>query len=242
MIRSGPGAASLGSGVPEGPFARRGAVRQPARRVARQHLLVGQSRARPGISSTATNPPGCRHRCCGPSSARGLPTRCSRPAGSGRSSCIFRKGWPAPRPRSSQAAAETATNPAVRDAFVLAIIASEGPPAYPGLPGYSPDLGSGATRCGADRQGNGRCCGRSRPTPAAYVAESSFFQADWQRAYWGTNYQRLREVKRATIPTACSSSTMASAAKIGAKMASRELRDIDRIRVGGSRRLPRSPC
>jgi hypothetical protein len=34
-------------------------------------------------------------------------------------------------------------------------------------------------------------------------------------------------------------SIMVSAAKVGATMASRELRDIDRIRVGGSRGLPR---
>jgi hypothetical protein len=34
----------------------------------------------------------------------------------------------------------TASNPAVLDAFVLAMIAGGGPPAYPDLPGHEPDL------------------------------------------------------------------------------------------------------
>ena len=37
------------------------------------------------------------------------------------------------------AARQTATNPAVLDAFALIISAAEGPPAYPGLPGHEPD-------------------------------------------------------------------------------------------------------
>ena len=33
------------------------------------------------------------------------------------------------------------------------------------------------------------------PEPAAYVSESNFFEKDWQRSYWGANYQRLKTVK-----------------------------------------------
>ena len=33
------------------------------------------------------------------------------------------------------------------------------------------------------------------PDAGAYVSESSFFQSDWQRAYWGKNYPRLRAAK-----------------------------------------------
>jgi hypothetical protein len=36
---------------------------------------------------------------------------------------------------------------------------------------------------------------RIAPDGCAYVAESSYFQPDWQRAYWGPNYTRLRNVK-----------------------------------------------
>jgi Berberine and berberine like len=37
------------------------------------------------------------------------------------------------------------------------------------------------------------------PEPAAYVSESNFFEKDWQRSYWGTNYERLRAIKRQYI-------------------------------------------
>ena len=36
--------------------------------------------------------------------------------------------------------------------------------------------------------------------PGAYVAESDYFQADWQKAFWGPNYPRLLAIKRNMIP------------------------------------------
>ena len=38
------------------------------------------------------------------------------------------------------------------------------------------------------------------PEPAAYVSESNFFEKDWQSSYWGTNYERLRAIKRQYDP------------------------------------------
>jgi hypothetical protein len=122
----------------------------------------------------------------------------------------FQKGLAGAPTEVLHAAAETATNPAMLDAFVLAIIASEGPPAYPNLPGYSPDLGT--ARRDAAQIGKAMAALRKvAPGPAgpadhaapdfgAYVAESNYFQADWQRAYWGTNYQRLLKVKQTYDP------------------------------------------
>jgi FAD/FMN-containing dehydrogenase len=88
----------------------------------------------------------------------------------------------------------------VLDAFVLAIVASEGPPAYPGLRGHEPDL--------ADARRNARRIvnamdelKRVVPHPASYVAESSFFEREWQNSYWGPNYPRLLSIKKKYDPT-----------------------------------------
>jgi FAD/FMN-containing dehydrogenase len=111
----------------------------------------------------------------------------------------FQKGLAGASPDVLAAVADTATNPAVLDAFVLAIIASEGPPAYPGLPGYAPDIP--AARHDAAQVAKAMVALRSVvPDPGSYVAESSFFERDWQRCYWGGNYPRLLEVKQKYDP------------------------------------------
>jgi FAD/FMN-containing dehydrogenase len=33
------------------------------------------------------------------------------------------------------------------------------------------------------------------PEAGSYVSESNFFEVNWQRAYWGTNYARLLAIK-----------------------------------------------
>ncbi|MGF6372334.1 hypothetical protein OKW40_005150 [Paraburkholderia sp. RAU6.4a] len=92
------------------------------------------------------------------------------------------------------AARNTATNPAALDAFALLIAGAEGPPAYPGIQGHEPDTAL-ARR---DRQAIGRAMAEVRklvPDAGSYVAESNFFDADWQRSFWGSNYSRLLAIK-----------------------------------------------
>jgi FAD/FMN-containing dehydrogenase len=92
------------------------------------------------------------------------------------------------------ASRDTATNPAVLSAFGLALIGSFGAPAYPGIAGYTPDLAEarGEAAIIANAMGELR---KVAPEPGAYVSESKFFQADWQHAYWGANYERLLATK-----------------------------------------------
>jgi hypothetical protein len=52
----------------------------------------------------------------------------------------FDKGLAGGRPEAIEAAKNTAMNPAVLDAFALAICGAGGPPSYPGVPGHEPDV------------------------------------------------------------------------------------------------------
>jgi FAD/FMN-containing dehydrogenase len=111
----------------------------------------------------------------------------------------FQKGLAGAAEAASDATADTPMNPAVLDAFALAIIAGEGPPAFPGLPGHEPDLR--AARLHATRIAKAMAeLAKVVPDGGTYVAESSFFQHDWQRSYWGKNYSRLLEVKQKYDP------------------------------------------
>lgn len=107
----------------------------------------------------------------------------------------FKKGLAGGSPEAIAATRETATNPQVLDAFVLAIMGGEGPPAFAGLAGHEPDL-TAARRSAAEV---GRAMvelKRMVPDRGCYFAESDFFETEWQQAYWGANYPRLMEVKR----------------------------------------------
>ncbi len=89
---------------------------------------------------------------------------------------------------------DTAMNPAVLDAFALAIIAGEGPPAFPGLPGHEPDLAA-ARRHDVEISKAMNELKNVAPATGAYGAESDFFEKNWQTSYWGPNYLRLLAIK-----------------------------------------------
>ena len=106
----------------------------------------------------------------------------------------FNKGIAGASAEAVAATRETATNPAVLDAFALVIIADGGPPAYPGTPGR--DIDKSAAHKDADRIAAAAAQLRKLvPDAGSYVSESNYFNARWQSAYWGGNYRRLRAVK-----------------------------------------------
>jgi len=111
----------------------------------------------------------------------------------------FNKGLAGAPAEAIAAARDTATHPQVLDAFALAIIADNGPPAFPGMPGPGPNLAEAHKASAAvDRAMDALL--QVAPDAGAYVSESDYFQRDWQRAFWGTNYPRLAAAKRRYDP------------------------------------------
>jgi hypothetical protein len=112
----------------------------------------------------------------------------------------FNKGLAGAPADAVKAARDTAMNPAVLDAFALAIIAGGSPPAYPGIPGHEPDLRVARKDAGEIDQAMEELR-KVVPDAGSYVSEGNFFDPSWQRAFWGPNYPRLRAIKAKYDPT-----------------------------------------
>lgn len=111
----------------------------------------------------------------------------------------FNKGLAGAPDEDVAAARDTAINPAALDAFALAIVAAEGPPAFPGMPGQGPDRAAGRRHADAVNRATEALLAAA-PNAGSYVSESDFFERRWQQAFWGANYARLRDVKRRYDP------------------------------------------
>jgi FAD/FMN-containing dehydrogenase len=111
----------------------------------------------------------------------------------------FNKGLAGAPAQAIAAARDTATNPVVTEAFALAISAAEGPPAFAGVAGHEPDLVR-ARRDGLRVSAAMAALRQVVPEPGAYLSESNYFEVDWQKAFWGANYGRLRAVKDRVDP------------------------------------------
>jgi FAD/FMN-containing dehydrogenase len=111
----------------------------------------------------------------------------------------FNKGLAGAPEEDIAAAKDTATNPAVVDAFALAIIAGGGPPAFSGMPAPKPDLAAARRHAGSINQATDELLTVAGPS-GSYVSESDFFESAWQRSYWGPNYARLAAVKQKYDP------------------------------------------
>jgi len=112
----------------------------------------------------------------------------------------FNKGLAGAPPEAVAAARDTATHPAVLDAFALAILGATGPPAYAGLPGVAPDLQAADRQAAALRSSIAQLRAIV-PNGGSYVSESDYFETDWQRSFWGEHYRRLLAVKKKYDPT-----------------------------------------
>jgi hypothetical protein len=115
-------------------------------------------------------------------------------AGHSQVEIYFGKGLAGGRPEAIDATRGTAMNPAVLDAFALAICGAGAPPAYPGVPGHEPDIEKARRDAAAVTAAMGELRNLT-PRPASYVWETNYFEPNWQDSFWGDNYPRLRAVK-----------------------------------------------
>jgi hypothetical protein len=89
----------------------------------------------------------------------------------------------------------TATNPALLDAFTLAIVANgDETPAYPGFIRQPLDMAKARERA----REIGVAAAELRkvaPHAGSYFNEGNFFNASWRKDFWGRNYSKLRAIK-----------------------------------------------
>jgi FAD/FMN-containing dehydrogenase len=109
------------------------------------------------------------------------------------------KGLAFAAPAAVAASLETAMNPAVTEAFALAIIADGERPSYPGEPRPPMDLEAARHDARAIDAAAAELKAVA-PRPGSYLSESNFFNERWQEAYFGTHYERLRAIKKQYDP------------------------------------------
>ena len=109
------------------------------------------------------------------------------------------KGMAGATPQAQARTLGTAMNPAVVNAFALAITGGEEPAAYPGIAGHEPNVANGR-RDAKQMKAAFEPLLALLEKPASYVSETDYFKADWQQAFWGANYARLKQIKRRYDP------------------------------------------
>jgi FAD/FMN-containing dehydrogenase len=112
----------------------------------------------------------------------------------------FNKGLASTNAADVAAAKDTAMNPAVLTAFALAIIAGGDPAAYADLSGAPRDLVP-ARKNATDITRAADALRSVVSHSGSYISESNYFERDWQHAFWGSNYSKLRTVKKKYDPT-----------------------------------------
>jgi FAD/FMN-containing dehydrogenase len=112
----------------------------------------------------------------------------------------FNKGLAGAPAEEVDAARDTATNPAVLEAFALAIIAGGGPPAFPGIPAHEPDVAAARRDARQINAAMDALLKAATGSTGSYVSESDYFERSWQDSFWGPNYARLAAVKQKYDP------------------------------------------
>ena len=110
------------------------------------------------------------------------------------------KGMAGAPPEALADVGRTATNPALLDAFTLAIVASgDETPAYPGFIRPPMDLAKARERARGIKLAAMELR-QLAPHSGSYFNEGDFFNTSWHQEFWGRNYARLRAIKRQYDP------------------------------------------
>ncbi|SRR5579885_131347 len=112
----------------------------------------------------------------------------------------FNKGLAGAPADAISAARQTAMNPAVTEAFALAIIAGGEMPDYPGFPRPKPVDVDAARKDARSIDAAMAELRRIAPNSGSYVNETNYFNDHWQADFWGGNYPRLLAAKRKYDP------------------------------------------
>jgi FAD/FMN-containing dehydrogenase len=107
----------------------------------------------------------------------------------------FNKGLAGAQEAVLAAALKTPMNSDVASAFALAITAASEP-----APAVGTSPAANAQTRAARVQAAMKALRVVAPATGSYVNECDYFQADWQRAFWGENYSRLKEIKNRYDP------------------------------------------
>jgi len=108
----------------------------------------------------------------------------------------FNKGLAGASAERLAAARDTAMNPAVTEAFTLALIATGG---NPGFKGQEPDPVKGKAEAAAVTAAADRLRVLA-PDSGSYFNETNYFERSFRKSFWGPNYPRLAQVKKAFDP------------------------------------------
>lgn len=113
----------------------------------------------------------------------------------------FNKGLSGAPEKILQDAKKTAMNPAVLNAFALALVAGsdDHPEVWPGIEGHEPNLEEGIKRK-VQIDNAMEPLYKIVPQPASYISESNYFEKNWQQSFWGSNYSQLVEIKKKYDP------------------------------------------
>jgi FAD/FMN-containing dehydrogenase len=109
------------------------------------------------------------------------------------------KGLAFAPPEAIKASLDTAMNPAVTEAFTLVIIADGERAAYPGMKRPPMDLEAAHRNARAIDRATDELR-KVAPGAGSYLSESNYFNKNWQQAYFGNHYARLRQIKKKYDP------------------------------------------